>query len=220
MGLVATAGSWFSNSSQFWEDWPAQAPTRAMAAFYAAEMGFYAYGLADLLLSREGSRADGRRALLVHHASSLGLLTASFHYNFLRVGAVICVINDACDIWLEAAKLASYARAETLSAAFYCAFAATWAVLRMAYSPLVVFASVYSEAWTLVERFGASDFHVGLWATFNVLLLVLQVQHAFWWYLIIKKIRFSASIKIVNNPKKGGHARTASTDSATGDSSE
>ena len=29
----------------------------------------------------------------------------------------------------------------------------------------------------------------------------VQAQHAFWWYYIVRKIKFSASITIVNNPK-------------------
>lgn len=115
---------------------------------------------------------------------------------------VICVINDACDIWFEAAKLASYARREALSALFYCSFVGTWFLLRMIYAPLVILPSVWNEAWGLVVRFGASDFHVGLWATFNALLLVLQLQHVYWWYYIAAKIHLTASITIVNNPKK------------------
>lgn len=122
--------------------------------------------------------------------------------SFLRVGAVVCVINDACDIWFEAAKLASYARREQLSALFYCSFAATWFALRMVYAPLVILPSVWNEAWGLVVRYGASDFHVGLWATFNALLAVLQLQHVYWWYFIAAKIHLTASITIVNNPKR------------------
>lgn len=171
-----------------------------MRAFYACQMAFYLHGILDLLVA--GRRRDDRLSLLLHHGSSLSLLTISFSFNFLRVGAVICVINDACDIWFEAAKLASYARLESLSALFYCSFVGTWFLLRMIYAPMVVLPSVWDEAWGLVVRFGASDFHVGLWATFNALLAVLQLQHVYWWYYIAAKIHLTASITIVNNPKK------------------
>lgn len=134
------------------------------------------------------------------------------------MGAVVCVVNDACDVWFEAAKLASYAKLETLSALFYCAFAASWLALRMIYSPMVVLPSVWNEAWGLVVRFGPSDFHVGLWATFNALLLVLQLQHVYWWYFIAAKIHLTASITIVNNPKRAQKAASAAAASATGGS--
>ena len=113
-------------------------------------------------------------------------------------------MNDACDIFLEAAKLAAYARREALSSACYCAFAATWAVLRMGYSGAVVLPAVWGGAWGLVARYGASDVHVGLWAVCVSLLGLLQLQHACWWYYIARKIHPVVRIEIVNRVPGGG----------------
>ena len=41
-----------------------------------------------------------------------------------------------------------------------------------------------------------------LWAAFNGMLLVLQAQHACWGFYIVRKIKLSASVTILNNPKK------------------
>ena len=47
-----------------------------------------------------------------HHLITLGLCGLSFHYNYVRYGAMILFIHDASDIFLDLMKTANYLKLE------------------------------------------------------------------------------------------------------------
>jgi|APGre2960657444_1045066.scaffolds.fasta_scaffold00595_7 hypothetical protein len=155
-----------------------------MRYFYAWQMGHYLYGLVDQLVWE--SRRKDHAAMVVHHACTFALLAVSFSYSFLRVGALIEVLHDACDVWMEAAKLFNYAGYSNISTAIFVLFISSWLGLRLAYFPLVVIRSTSVEAATLLlGAFGPSAYNRAIWAGFNVLLLVLLALHVYWFYFIL-----------------------------------
>ena len=94
------------------------------------------------------------------------------------------LLHDACDVWMEAAKLCNYARLRRSSTALFLVFLASWLALRMAYFPFVVIRSTSLEASALLEWYGPSAANRAIWAGFNALLLVLQALHVYWFYFI------------------------------------
>jgi len=98
---------------------------------------------------------------------------------------------------------------------------ASWALLRQLYSPFAVCRSTLFEAWSLVRLYGPSPLHVGIWAAFNTLVLVLQLLHTYWFVFLLQKIKVklvvTISIKVVDR-RPGvelpdtGHRRSASED--------
>lgn len=174
-----------SGSALLWRGWPGEhAHSPGLRAFYAWQMGHYLYGSLDLLVWE--SRRKDHAAMAVHHAATFALLAVSFAFSFLRVGAVIEVLHDACDVWMEAAKLCRYAGARAASTAFFVLFLAAWLALRMAYFPLVVIRSTSVEASALLEWYGPSPANRAIWAGFNALLLVLQALHVYWFFFIAR----------------------------------
>jgi ceramide synthetase len=180
---VAAAEPWSLQTSLLWRGWPYEhAHPARLRAFYAWQMGHYLYGLVDQLVWE--SRRKDHAAMLLHHAATFALLAVSFHFSFLRVGAVIEVLHDACDVWMEAAKLCNYARLQAASTLLFVVFVAAWLALRMAYFPLVVIRSTSVEASALLEWYGPSPANRAIWAGFNTLLLVLLALHVYWFYFI------------------------------------
>jgi len=180
---VAAREPWARDTHLLWQGWPeAHDHPPRLRLFYAWQMGHYLYGMVDQLVWE--SRRKDHAAMLLHHAATFALLAVSFHFSFLRVGAVIEVLHDACDVWMEAAKLCNYARLRAASTALFLVFMASWLALRMAYFPFVVIRSTSLEASALLEWYGPSAANRAIWAGFNALLLVLQALHVYWFYFI------------------------------------
>ena len=178
-----------------WRGWPSeQHHSHSLRAWYAVEMGLYLYAVLDLLLW-EAVRGD-YYAIILHHSSTIALLGASFFYGFLRAGAMLLMLNDFVDIWFEGAKLAKYARAENTSTAFFLAFVASWAYLRQLYCPFSFSTSMLRDGWGLVERYGPSTRHIGIWAAFNVLVWSLILLHSYWFFFLLQKIRVNVRVHV------------------------
>jgi len=146
-------------------------------------MGHYLYSLVDLTVWE--SRRKDHVAMVVHHAATLALLAVSFYFSFLRVGAVIEVLHDACDVWMEAAKLCNYAGLQSSATALFVVFVAAWLLLRMLAFPLVVIRSTSVEAAAvLLDGYGSTAANRTIWAAFNALLLLLLALHFYWFWFI------------------------------------
>lgn len=182
-GLAVTlARPWSADTTLLWRSWPDQAHEPALVTFYGWQCGHYLYSLFDLCVWE--SRRKDHAAMVVHHAATLALLSFSFGFAFLRVGALVEVLHDACDVFMEAAKLCKYAGFEAGSTAFFVAFLSAWLALRMAYFPLVIIKSTSVESTMLFVDYGPSPENVAIWAGFNALLLLLQALHIYWFYFI------------------------------------
>jgi hypothetical protein len=196
MGAASCAREpWVRDTELLWRGWPDEHEHSAsLRGWYAVEMGLYLYAVFDLLLW-EAVRGD-YYAMILHHASTLCLLGASFYYGFLRAGAMLLMVNDFVDFWFEGAKLAKYARAEAVSTAFFLAFVASWAYLRQLYCPFFFSASMLVDGWGLVEQYGPSTRHIAIWACFNVLVWSLILLHTYWFFFLLQKIRINVRIHV------------------------
>ena len=124
--------------------------------------------------------------MVVHHAATIALLAVSFYYSFLRVGAVIEVLHDACDVWMEAAKLCNYAGLQGGATALFVIFVASWLLLRMIAFPLIVIRSTSVEAAAvLLHGYGSTPANRAIWASFNLLLILLLALHFYWFWFIV-----------------------------------
>jgi hypothetical protein len=65
--------------------------------YYLTQLGFWCHQV--LLLNAEAWRKDHIQ-MMSHHIITISLVTASYWYNFTRVGVLIMVLMDWCDIFL------------------------------------------------------------------------------------------------------------------------
>lgn len=94
---------------------------------------------------------------------------------------------SASDFLLEAAKLANYAKYQRLCDTLFVIFSAVFMVTRLGIYPLWILNTTLFESWEMIGPYPS-------WWLFNGLLLVLQVLHVIWSYLIAR-IAFKALIR-------------------------
>ncbi|XDC87189.1 hypothetical protein R6Z07F_018362 [Ovis aries] len=123
----------------------------------------------------------------VHHLATIGLITFSYINNMVRVGTLVLCLHDVSDFLLEAAKLANYAKYQRLCDTLFVIFSAVFAVTRLGIYPFWILNTTLFESWEMIGPYPS-------WWLFNGLLLVLQVLHVIWSYLIAR-IAFKALIR-------------------------
>ena len=182
--FVPKTASWVLDTNEHWDKWPIHIISPPMDFFYQVELGVYLH----LLAWTEVSRSDAVE-MIVHHITTILLLTFSYITNFTRVGASIMLLHDSADVLLESAKCFNYiskAKDSKWACKFcdtiFALFAITFLVTRLIIYPRYIIYSVFFEA---PNHFGTN--WAGFWV-FSVLLVILQFLHIFWFYLIAKML--------------------------------
>ncbi|KAI3357613.1 hypothetical protein L3Q82_016030, partial [Scortum barcoo] len=152
--------------------------------YYVAELAFYW----SLMFSQftDIKRKDFA-IMLVHHLATIMLITFSYGNNMIRAGTLVMCVHDASDIFLEAAKLANYAKYQRLCDGLFVVFSISFFLTRLVIYPFWIINSVLFESWEIIGPYRA-------WWLLNGLLLVLQTLHIIWFYLIAR-IAFKAIFK-------------------------
>ncbi|PWA14249.1 hypothetical protein CCH79_00012252, partial [Gambusia affinis] len=148
---------WLYDLKEVWAEFPKQSMLPSQYWYYTLEMGFYLSLL--LSLTFDVKRKDFKEQV-IHHVATLTLLSFSWISNYIRIGTLVMAVHDSSDILLEGGKLFNYAKWEQTANVMliHC----TW---------------VYP-----MERF---DPFFGYYF-FNIMLLVLQILHAYWAFLITR----------------------------------
>ncbi|KAJ9516842.1 hypothetical protein QJQ45_027257 [Haematococcus lacustris] len=189
---ISIGEPWFWDTRYFWVGCSHFPPcnllvTPGMLLFYCMQTGFYVQAI-HYLIFHEIRRKDWLESL-VHHIATSVLLAYSYYVNFSRVGVMILLVHDMSDIFLEAAKLARqvgrYARRQGIATTFFVVFASVWIYTRNYVFPAILIRS------TLLETLWYADLH-GIkvephYTIFNALLLLLELLHIYWTYLILKE---------------------------------
>ena len=176
---------WLGDTTQHWEHWPLHDLTGPTRFYYQVELGCYIHQF----MWTEVERSDALE-MMVHHLTTIALISLSYLTNFTRVGTSILFLHDSADVFLESAKIFNYmskadgrAWAKHLTDIFFATFAVIFFVTRIFVFPRFILSSVLYEAPLYL---GGSDW-VGFYV-FAGLLIVLQVLHVFWFYLIARMI--------------------------------
>jgi len=106
-----------------------------MKLYYHSELSFYV----SLLISQffDIKRRDFYQ-LFVHHITTIVLLLASYCNSFYRFGVVILFLHDCADVWLEAAKLANYAKIQKVCDVLFAIFGIVFITSRLIFYPTYV----------------------------------------------------------------------------------
>ncbi|KAI4877668.1 hypothetical protein NFI96_021346 [Prochilodus magdalenae] len=118
---------------------------------------------------------------IIHHIATIFLISFSYCANYVRVGTLVLLVHDSSDFLLESAKMFNYAGWRKTCDGLFVLFALAFLVTRLVIFPCRV---LYA---TLVEWLDFFDPFPGYYF-FNALLLVLQVLHIFWAYLILRMV--------------------------------
>uniref|UniRef100_A0A674N284 Ceramide synthase 5 n=1 Tax=Takifugu rubripes TaxID=31033 RepID=A0A674N284_TAKRU len=167
---------WLWDVRQCWHKYPFQHVSQGQFNYYIAELAFYC----SLMFSQfiDIKRKDFI-IMLVHHLATILLITFSYTNNMIRAGTLVMCLHDASDIFLEAAKLANYAKYQRLCDGLFVVFSLSFFFTRLVFFPFWVIYTVLFDSWEIIGPYRA-------WWLLNGLLLVLQTLHIIWFYLIAR----------------------------------
>ncbi|XP_055725803.1 ceramide synthase 5-like isoform X3 [Salvelinus fontinalis] len=165
---------WMWDTHHCWYNYPYQVLTPGLYHYYLTELGFYW----SLMFSQftDIKRKDFP-IMFIHHLATVSLISFSYANNMLRVGSLVMCVHDASDFILEAAKLANYAKYQRLCDFLFVLFAVVFFITRLVIYPLWILNTTMFESWEIIGPYPS-------WWLFNSLLLLLQVLHVIWSYLI------------------------------------
>jgi ceramide synthetase len=161
----------------YWMDFP-YPMTTDVTIYYHVSLAFYVHMIfAQFYEERKKDFTE----MLVHHVTTIALLVSSWLIGFTRIGAVILVLHDMADPFLELAKCCNYSagcKPWKASDIVFTAFAIVFAATRLYLFPRYCIYPVMFEVQGL---------HQTMWLQpgFLLLLLTLLVLHAYWFVLVL-----------------------------------
>ncbi|XP_051016300.1 ceramide synthase 5 [Acomys russatus] len=175
---------WLWDTRQCWQNYPYQPLLPEFYYYYITQLAFYW----SLMFSQfiDVKRKDFL-IMSVHHLAAVTLITFSYVNNMIRVGTLVLCLHDLADFLLEAAKLANYAKHQRLCDTLFVIFGAVFMVTRLVVYPLWILNTTLFESWEIIGPYSS-------WWLFNGFLLVLQLLHIIWSYLIAR-VAFKALIQ-------------------------
>jgi len=169
-----------------WAGYPHVPLAGIVKLYYLMQISLYVHAV--LLLHAEAARKDHWQ-MMAHHVVTIFLIVASYYYGFTRVGCLIMVIMDWCDIFLPLAKMLRY-----LSYQIACDVTFVWWMLSWFVTRHVLFCKVIASTYLDLPRqleFGWQP-ERGYWLTkevhtvFVILLVLLEIIQSIWSYLILQ----------------------------------
>uniref|UniRef100_A0A667ZYC3 Ceramide synthase 5 n=1 Tax=Myripristis murdjan TaxID=586833 RepID=A0A667ZYC3_9TELE len=172
--IICAQSPWMWDTRHCWYSYPYQVLTPGLYHYYVTELAFYW----SLMFSQftDIKRKDFL-IMFIHHLATVSLISFSYANNMLRVGSLVMCVHDASDFLLEAAKLANYAKYQHLCDFLFIVFSVVFFITRLIIYPIWILNTTLFESWAIIGPYPS-------WWLFNSLLLVLQVLHIIWSYLI------------------------------------
>nr|CAB3230109.1 LAG1-like3 [Phallusia mammillata] len=166
---------WFWDGLESWKGYP-QPMWTSVYYYYMLEGGFYISLLFSVM--RDVKRKDFYQQL-IHHMATLILIVFSYSLNFVRVGTLVMAVHDVSDIFLEAAKSASYAKKPKLADALFTIFAVVFFISRLGIMPYSVVHTTWIKMAAVLQPFPS-------YYMLNSTFFVLQSLHIFWATIIVR----------------------------------
>lgn len=85
------------NPVDVWTDYPHIRLAGPLKFYYLTQTAFYMHQV--LILNAEARRKDHWQ-MMAHHVITIGLVLGSYSYHFTRIGCLVMMLMDCCDIFL------------------------------------------------------------------------------------------------------------------------
>jgi len=176
-----------SDPTDLWLNYPHIPLAGPVKFYYLIEAAFYLHQV--LIINAEARRKDHIQ-MMTHHVLTIALIGASYFTNFTRVGCLILVLMDWCDIWLPLTKMLRYIDLSTLCDVTFTWFLVSWFITRHVLYVFVVIRSTYSDAPRLLKIEWAPErdlfYTETAWIVFFALLCALEAIQIIWCWMICR----------------------------------
>lgn len=170
-----------------WQDYPHIPLAGPLKFYYLTQNAFYIHQV--LILNAEERRKDHVQ-MMTHHVITIFLMATSYFSNFTRVGCLIMVLMDWCDIFLPLAKMIRYIEISQFACDLTFAwFLISWLVTRH-FLFLFAIISTYKDCPKLIPfKWSAEEGRYltkTAWIFFVSALSALQVIQIIWFGMICR----------------------------------
>ncbi|XP_066491714.1 ceramide synthase 4 [Tiliqua scincoides] len=169
---------WFWDNRECWIGYPQQPLMSSIFAYYMLELSFYLSLV--VMLPFDVKRKDFLEQI-VHHVITIFLICYSYCANYTRIGSLVMVIHDAADFILELTKMFNYLKRRKICDFLFIVFSTIFLFTRLVIFPYKVLYNTYYYSMELFQPFFG-------YYLMNALLMLLQLLHIFWSYLIIHMV--------------------------------
>uniref|UniRef100_A0A8C9L5B7 TLC domain-containing protein n=1 Tax=Pavo cristatus TaxID=9049 RepID=A0A8C9L5B7_PAVCR len=177
--LLFAQKPWVWDHTVCWLRYPQQPLLPALGWFYLLELSFYCSLV--ITLPFDVKRKDFKEQI-IHHIATITLIFVSYCANLIRLGVMIMLVHDASDYLLELAKILHYMKWKQICKAVFMVFAVVFISSRLVIFPLM-------EKHCLLLLGGIAGFQPAMFflsCLINAFLMILQLLHIFWSYLILR----------------------------------
>ncbi|KAG8837689.1 sphingosine N-acyltransferase lag1 [Serendipita sp. 400] len=194
-----------------WIGYPHNPLPGPLKVYYLTQCAFWIHQL--LIVNAEARRKDHIQ-MNAHHVITICLVFASYFLNLTRVGCLILVLMDFCDIVLPLAKMLRYLERTFACDCAFVTFLVSWFLTRHVAFLLILYSTLFRFP---VLRPGAFIPNSGeivtkeLYYAFNAALIALQVLMCIW---------FTAIVKVAWSVMRGKPAEDTRSDEELPDSSD
>ncbi|KAF8639452.1 hypothetical protein AX16_010307 [Volvariella volvacea WC 439] len=169
-----------------WKNYPHIPLAGPLKLYYLLQTAFYLHQI--LILNAEARRKDHIQ-MMTHHVITVVLMALSYYCNFTRVGCLIMVLMDWCDIFLPTAKMFRYIQLSLACDITFGIFLVSWLITRHWLFILVILSAV-TESFQYIElKWVPEEGHYlskTSYLVFCGLLISLQVIQAIWGWMICR----------------------------------
>ncbi|EDR12841.1 uncharacterized protein LACBIDRAFT_246558 [Laccaria bicolor S238N-H82] len=175
------------DAKDLWLQYPHIPLAAPIKFYYLTQTAFYMHQM--LILNAEARRKDHVQ-MMAHHIITVILMVTSYFTNFTRVGCVIMVLMDWCDIFLPLAKMIRYIDISQLACdlTFAC-FLVSWLVTRHFLFLFVIYSTVVDlpkHVPFLLNTEQGYYLTKSAYLAFCIMLGTLQVLQCIWFWMICR----------------------------------
>lgn len=206
---------WLINTSECWVGWPFEHHMpREIFWYYIIQMSFYLSLIFSLYF--DVKRKDFLE-MAIHHVATVLLLFLSYCNNFYRMGCLVLLLHDPCDVILQVVKMAKYLKCQRICDSCFVIFSAMWLVTRLLIFPMKILYSCFFEAPLILNTVlnCPSCTLPYIYYAMNGMFCVLQVLHIIWFCFIIKAVKGALDRGGVQKDSRSETESNDSTDNET-----
>ncbi|XP_049644242.1 ceramide synthase 4-like [Suncus etruscus] len=170
--------SWLWRPVMCWDSYPNQPLKPTLYYWYLLDLSFFISLL--IMMPLDNKRKDFKEQVL-HHIVTIALIVFSYSSNLLRIGSVVLLLLNCSDYLLQAGKMFNYTQYQNVSKVLFFIFALVFFCTRMVIFPTQILYTTYYESINGRSPFFGYYF-------FNGLLMIIQVLHVYWSYLILRML--------------------------------
>ncbi|TFK55482.1 longevity assurance proteins LAG1/LAC1 [Heliocybe sulcata] len=174
------------NPTHVWLNYPHIPIPGPVKAYYLIQTAFYIHQV--LVLNAEARRKDHWQ-MMTHHVITITLVFLSYFYNFTRVGCMIMLIMDWCDIFLPLAKMFGYLKMQTLCDVTFVFFLLSWFTTRHVLFINAIRSTYYDIVVYIKFDWAPERGHRFVYSTYVIfvsLLVALQALQIMWSWTITR----------------------------------